>query len=83
MVNTKKLVNANLRLSILVILFPALSGCEIRWEHVLPNRLTPGRGSASECRVEPVGCPGGSGKPGIGSYLVETAMAAGQSSVLL
>ena len=33
------------------------------------------RGSASECRVEQVGCPGGSGKSGIGSYLVETAMA--------
>ena len=39
--------------------------------------------SASECRVEQVGCPGGSGNPGIGSYLAETALAVGQSSALL
>lgn len=38
---------------------------------------------ASECRVGQVGRPGGSGTPGIGSYLAETVMAAGQSSALL
>ena len=32
------------------------------------------RGSASECRVEQVGCPGGSGKPGIGSHLVPSGV---------
>ena len=38
---------------------------------------------APERRVEQVGRSGVSGKPGIGSYLAETALAVGQSSALL